>query len=72
MAKQEWKEYPSTHKELWQRFCQLEGKPQPYHEPEDVSLFWLWVCFALTVAALLAAAWWWTEPIGNIFPNLRG
>lgn len=66
------KEYPSSHRELWQRFVNLEPKPRPLDEPEDLSLFWIWAAFVITIVAMLAFAWWYGEPVNRIIPGLRG
>ncbi len=67
------KDYPSKHKELWQKFVNLEPKPRPYDYEEPAgALFWTVVCTVVAAAVVAAWLWYGPEPLTKIFPTLRG
>lgn len=47
------KKYPQDHRELWQRFCQLEPKPRLYDgRVEKWGRFWTVVCALVWALAI--------------------
>lgn len=66
------KEYRSTHKELWQRFVTIEPKPKPYDE-EEPGLFWTVILTVVVVLIALAWGFWYgPQPLTEIFPRIGG